>query len=151
MSKCGDVGVLVDLQAGVVTAAERDGVFVAHETFRLKRLSLGAHALLYLSVVGDVTEADAGPVPPGAYQVAGTFSVLVRRKGREFRAEELFPQRYLVVESTTARFVSEVEVFKALGACEALLALGLGDAAISLELGDLTNARYQWLRARDGL
>lgn len=144
------MGALIDLQAGVVTAVDDDGVFVAHEAFRLKRLSLGAPALLYLSVVGDVTEANRGPVPPGAYQVSGKFSVVARRRGRELLREELFPERYLVVEQSSARFVTEAEVFKVLGACEALLAIGLGDAAISLELGDLTNARYQWLRARDG-
>lgn len=144
------MGAQIDLQAGTVTAVDDEGVFVVHEEFRLKRLSLGAHALLYLSVVGEVTHTHRGPVPPGAYQVSGSFSVLVRRRSRELLREELFPERYLVVEPASARFVTEAEVFKALGACEALLALGLGDAAISLELGDLTNARYQWLRARDG-
>lgn len=144
------MGALLDLKAGTVTVVDDDGVSVAHERFCLKRLSLGEHALLYLSVAGEVTEEDPGPVPPGAYAVGGTFDVVVRRKGRELLSLQPFPARYVVVEPSTARFVTEAEVFKALGACEALLALGLGDAAISLELGDLTNARYQWLRARDG-
>jgi hypothetical protein len=146
------MGTLLNLETGTATTIDRWGVFVVHERYRLKRLSLGAPASLYLSVVGDVTErtASGGAVPPGVYQVSGTYQYVARRRGQDIFREAAFPERYLVVEPSAARFVTEAEVLRALGGCEALLALGLGDAAISLELGDVTNARYQWLRARDG-
>lgn len=144
------MGSLVDLQRGSTTSIDRAGVFVAQDRSRLKRLSLGAPALLYLCVVGEVTDRRRA-VPPGVYEVGGTFEKVVRRRGREVVLEAVLPARLLVVEPTVARFASEAEALRQLGACEALLALGLGDAAISLQLGDLTNARYQWLRAREGL
>ncbi len=58
--------------------------------------------------------------------------------------------RYLAVECDRGTSITEAEVLVRLGAVDALLSLGLGDAAISLSLGDLVNARYQWLRYRDG-
>jgi hypothetical protein len=58
--------------------------------------------------------------------------------------------RYLAVECERGTSITEAEALVRLGAVEALMSLGLGDAAISLTLGDLVNARYQWLRYRDG-
>lgn len=58
--------------------------------------------------------------------------------------------RYLVVEDQSGTFVTEAQALARLGAGGELTALGLGDAAISLAMGDLTNARYQWLRHREG-
>jgi hypothetical protein len=62
----------------------------------------------------------------------------------------LVGSRYLVVEGDAGTYVTEAAALARLGAGTELSALGLGDAAISLSLGDLTNARYQWLRHRDG-
>jgi hypothetical protein len=58
--------------------------------------------------------------------------------------------KYLAVVGNEATSVTEAEALVRLGAVSSLLALGLEDAAIALKSGDLVNARYQWLRYRDG-
>lgn len=75
----------------------------------------------------------------------------------DFRGDELslgdgvyFTGKYLAVEGDRGAFITEAQALVRLGAIQALLELELGDAAISLQQGDLTNARYQWLRHRDG-
>lgn len=124
------MGALISLTTGSISRAATRGVSLQDEQWHVYRLALGETAPLYPRVVEHCTHKDTRVLRDGVYEWWG---------------------RWFVVEADEARFVTEAEALRALGGCEALLSLGLGDAAISLELGDLTNARYQLLRAREGL
>ena len=97
------------------------------------RLVLDPRAPVYPRSAGSIDLRDER-VAEGVYELSGSWQ-----------------RRWVVVRNGRVTAVAECEAMRALGAVEVLLSLQLGDAAISLELGDLTNARYQWLRHRDGL
>jgi hypothetical protein len=102
------------------------------ERSSVHRLQLDPTTPLYPVSAGRLDPKSKKPVAPGVYEVGS------------------WERRWLIVEPDAVRAVTEAEMVIALGAVGALEALGLGDAAISLITGDLTNARYQWLRHREG-
>ncbi|MFT3710465.1 MAG: hypothetical protein QM817_22810 [Archangium sp.] len=105
--------------------------FVGDPRIVVRRLTIDRNVPLYPVSAGHLDTRPKKSVPAGVYEIHGYGE-------------------WLLVEADSVRRINEAEALIALGAVRALKDLGLDDAAISLATGDLTNARYQWLRHRDG-
>ncbi|MFO0601224.1 MAG: hypothetical protein U0228_38295 [Myxococcaceae bacterium] len=141
---------------GPEVRAERPDTAAFYEAASMYRLAIDPARPLY-PLGESVTFPRRAPkvvkLAAGLYQV-----VIMPRRLAPARGQPTPPPAALEpvtawvdVKNGEAEQVSEAEALKRLGAVERLNELGLEDAAVSLQLGDLTNARYQWLRLREGL